>query len=497
MIFYLYFRIISMIYSSISMEFSDLVGQIKTYNPNCDEQLLQLAYEFARDAHAGQVRVNGEDYVQHSLATAMNLANMKMDDTTIIAGLLHDVPKMTSVTAKDIQKNFGTEIAGLVEGVTKLGQLKYRGMERYAENLRNMFVAMAKDLRVVLIKFADRLHNLESLSVLEPVKQQRIATEVLEIYAPIANRLGMGAVKKALEDKAFEYVFPEDYRMVYEQVAPKYKEKEQYFSRVQDELSQSLRENGVTSFSIEYRLKGFYSIFRKMKKKDDESINALQDLVALRVIVDSVADCYTTLGVIHQLWKPLSGRIKDYIAQPKPNNYRSLHTTVFCENGEIVEFQIRTKDMDKDAKFGIAAHWSYDESGKNSVPVKKIDWLQEASELPQAEEEYAESVRLDVFKDRIFVFTPRGDVINLTEDSTIIDFAYHIHSEVGLHCIGGKINDVMSSLDTKLSSGDVVEIITDKNRKKPNIDWLKFAKTSFARSRIRAQLREAGELLSS
>jgi len=476
------------------IRFSDIAFAVKRYNPRADFDLLQLGYDFAEEAHKGQLRKNGEEYIQHCLGVAQYLTKIKMDETTIIAGLLHDVPDETGVTLLEIQKNFGEDVAFLVEGVSRLGKIKYRGLSRYVENLRKMFVSVTHDIRIILIKFADRINNLETLDVLEPVKQLRIAREVLEVYAPIADRLGIGYFKGELEDRAFKYVYPEEYAKVHELVDPKIHEREKYLESIKRILQKSLKQEGVTPLFVESRVKRLYSTYRKMLKRGSMSLEGIYDLVAMRIIVESVADCYVVLGIIHKHWKPLPAQIKDYIAQPKPNNYRSLHTTVFCEKGEIVEFQIRTLDMQREAEFGIAAHWNYNESGKVSRKVtKNLDWLQEffsgRNTGALTHEEYLQSLKLDVFQNRIFVFTPKGDVINLPENATPVDFAYHIHSDIGRRCAGARVNDIMTPLETTLKSGDVVEIITEKNRKKPSTDWLKFAKTNIARARIKAQLR--------
>ena len=476
------------------IRFSDIASAVKKYNPKADFDLLQLGYDFAEEAHRGQLRRNGEEYIQHSLGVARYLAEIKMDEATIIAGLLHDVPDETNVTLLDIQKNFGEDIAFLVEGVSRLGKIKYRGLSRYVENLRKMFVSVTHDIRVIFIKFADRINNLETLDVLEPIKQLRIAREVLEVYAPIAGRLGIGYFKGELEDRAFKYVYPEEYDRVHALVDPKVYEREKYLENIKYIFQRSLKQEGITPVYVESRVKRLYSTYLKILKQGSMGIDGIHDLVAMRVVVESIADCYVVLGIIHTHWKPLPAKIKDYIAQPKPNNYRSLHTTVFCEGGEIVEFQIRTLQMQREAEFGIAAHWNYDESGKNSRTVtKNLDWLQEffsgRDTGALTHEEYLQSLKLDVFQKRIFVFTPKGDVINLPENATLIDFAYHIHSDVGRRCAGARVNEIIASLETTLKSGDVVEIITEKNRKKPSADWLKYTKTNLARTRIKAQLR--------
>lgn len=481
-----------MSYYEVSMQLKDILDLVQGYNQKSDTQLIELAYEFAAQAHAGQKRRNGEDYIQHCLGTAYHLAKIKMDDATIIAGLLHDIPDETSIGVSEIAKNFGDEVASLVEGVCKLGKLKYRGMERYAENLRKMFVSIASDIRIVIIKFADRMHNLETLDALPAPKQERIAHEVIEIYAPIADRLGMGYMKGELEDRAFKYVYPDAYEQI-QDIMNQLEAKREYLLGISTKTQTLISEQLAIHPGIESRVKHLFSIYRKLSKEQTLSLEGVYDIVAMRIVVENVSDCYAVLGVIHQYWKPLPGRFKDYIAQPKPNNYQSLHTTVFCDDGEIVEFQIRTQGMDYQAKFGIAAHWNYDESNKTSQKItKNLDWLQEILKMQTAEnsEEYLQSLKLDIFQNRIFVFTPQGDVINLPEESTPVDFAYHIHSEIGRKCSGARVNDILSSLDTKLNSGDVVDIIIEKNRKKPSSDWLGFVKTHMAKVRIKAQIRE-------
>jgi GTP pyrophosphokinase len=473
-----------------------LLNTIKKYHPKADLDMVRLAFEFAAEAHRGQKRLSGEDYILHPLATAQILAEMKLGVPIIIAALLHDVPEDTKFTLEDVRKNFGDDVAGMVRGITKLGKIKYRGMELYIENLRKMFIAMAEDLRVVLIKFADRLHNLRTLGALSSKKQYRIALETLEIYAPIANRLGMGELKGELEDIAFKFVFPKDYWWVNNIVKEKFVSAERYLERVKKILARELDKAGIEYVSIDGRRKHFYSLYKKLLEHDRD-ITKIHDLIALRAIFKNVADCYAALGVAHQKWKPLKGRIKDYIAQPKPNGYRSLHTTVFCEDGEIVEFQLRTQEMHDEAEYGIAAHWQYDEAGKKVLTEpKQVPWMKELVKIQkeiEGKKEYLESLetlKIDVFHNRIFVFTPKGDVIDLPEGATPIDFAYAIHSDIGDKCVGAVINDEMASLRDTLKSGDVVLIITDKNRKTPSADWVKFVRTAGARGKIRARLRE-------
>jgi GTP pyrophosphokinase len=464
---------------------------VKKYHPNADLVLLDLAFGFADEAHAGQKRNSGEPYITHPLHTAITLAKMKLNLPIIIAALLHDVPEDTPRTLADIKKEFGDDVAGMVAGITKLGAIKYRGMERYIENLRKMFIAMAQDIRVVFIKFADRLHNMQTLASLPPKKCYRIALETLEIYAPIANRLGMGEIKGELEDMSFKYVYPKEYEWTVSLTKENYQKKKKVLDRATKEAEEFFKADGVTPISVHGRRKHIYSLYKKLLTKDRD-INKVYDLIALRVIVKDVSDCYAALGIIHKYWKPLKGRIKDYIAQPKPNGYRSLHTTVFLEDGEIIEVQIRTPEMHDEAENGIVAHWQYDEAGKIPTLPKQARWMAELFKVQKEFEnkkaflESLESLKIDIFHNRIFVFTPQGDVIDLPEDATPVDFAYAIHSDIGDQCVGAVINEQIASLDTALKSGDVVHIIINKDRKCPSPDWLNFVKTRSARSNIKA-----------
>jgi len=471
----------------------NLLAKVKAYDPKADLDMIRLAFEFARDAHEGQLRSSGEPYITHPLRASEILAEMRMPSSIVIAGLLHDVPEDTPVTIDDIRKNFGADVASMVGGITKLGKIKYRGIDRYIENLRKMFVAMASDVRVVLIKFADRVHNLETLGALPPNKRLRVALESLEIYAPIANRLGMNEIRTRIEDLAFKHAMPKEYEWAKNVADRTIKVKQGYIDRVRVTLGKHLKEANVPVTLIQGRVKHLYSLYQKLLKNDRDIVQ-VHDLIALRVIVPNVGDCYAALGIIHQHWKPLKGRIKDYISQPKPNGYTSLHTTVFCEGGEVVEFQIRTEKMHEEAERGIAAHWRYDESGKRAVPVQgpQMAWVKDLAHHQESITEQGdyveslESLKIDVFQDRIFVFTPKGDVIDLPEGATPVDFAYAIHSEIGNHTTAARVNDTIASLDSKLSSGDCCEIVTDKHRKSPNADWLSFVKTSHARWHIRA-----------
>ncbi len=471
----------------------DLEKQLKTlldtatqHNPTADTDLIRLAFDFAQKAHSGQKRKSGEPYIIHPVATAQRLAEMGMDTNIVVAGILHDVPEDTEVTLEEIEKHFGKDVASMVNGITKLGKVKYRGVERYIENLRKMFVAMAEDVRVIIIKFADRLHNLETLDSLPPNKQYRVALESLEIFAPIANRLGIHEMKGQLEDAAFKYVYPKEYARVDKLVQEKAKVREEYFDKISAKTEKEIKEAKLNVDDIQWRRKHLYSLYRKLLRKDND-INKVYDIMAMRIIVPEIPDCYAVLGVIHKLWRPLKGRIKDYIAQPKPNGYQSLHTTVFCDDGQIVEFQIRTKKIHGEAEYGIAAHWHYDEHGSR-MPNRQVQWIQELAKVQEdilKKIKDIELMKIDHFKNRIFVFTPKGDVMDLPEDATPVDFGYSVHTEIGNTCSGAIVNDQMASLDTPLRNGDVVEVITDKNRKGPSPDWIKFVKTNHARTQIR------------
>lgn len=481
----------------------DLINIIKKHNyTKKDLEFIREAYAFSEMAHWEQKRKTGEPYLNHPLATAMTLAKMRLDIPTIAAGLLHDVPEDTSYNLIDIEKKFGKEIAQLVMGITKLSKIKYRGIEKYAENLRKMFISMAEDVRVILIKMADRLNNLETLHIHPPHKRKRIAMEVLDVYAPIALRLGMGQIKGDLEDLAFPYAFPKEFKWFEKTVMLEYKNRMEEVDKIKNDLEKITSMAKVKILSMHGRKKHYYSLYQKLLRPQyNRDITKIFDLVAIRIVVPTVSDCYKVLGIIHSQWKPLPGRIKDYIAQPKPNNYQSLHTTVVTPGGKIIEFQIRTQEMHDQAEYGIAAYWHFKEGGikifsripgfhpKGYNPPKKLKWIQDLAEWQKYvldSTQYINALKTDALKDRIFVFTPQGDVIELPEESTPIDFAYHIHTDIGHKCIAVKINGLMESLDTPLKNGDMIEIVTDKNRKSPNRDWLEFVKTNTARSKIRS-----------
>jgi GTP diphosphokinase / guanosine-3',5'-bis(diphosphate) 3'-diphosphatase len=469
------------------MTIDQVLNKVKENDPQADLILLQLAYDFAEKAHHGQKRLTGEPYIQHSLHTAFLLAQMRTDLTTIIAGLLHDVPEDTAVTLEEIEKNFGVEVATLVKGITKLGKLKYRGVERYRENLRKMFLAMADDLRVILIKFCDRLHNLRSLEALPEEKRNRIARETLEIYAPIAGLLGIWRLKWQMEDLCFKYLYPDEFKKIlYKYEIEKKVERNQYIQKIKSILGQKLKEAGI-EYRIEGRFKHLYSIYKKMQLKD-RKFDEILDVFALRIIVPSVHDCYNALGIVHSIWKPEADRIKDYIAVPKPNGYRSLHTTVFGPENKATEFQIRTEEMNEEALYGIAAHWYYKQKGSEySREEKQPAWVKEILGILRQEGEnsdFIKDIKLDIFRNRIFVFSPKGDVFDLPEESTPIDFAFAVHTEIGNKATGALVNNKMVALDYPLKNGDVVDIIIEKQRKGPSRDWLKFVKTHRAKEKI-------------
>ncbi|MEQ1499892.1 MAG: RelA/SpoT family protein [Parcubacteria group bacterium] len=446
-------------------------------NPTAeDTALIQKAYNFAQKAHTGHVRKSGESYFNHLFATAKNIAELGMDSTTIAAGFLHDAIEDTKITSEDIKKDFGPEILFLVEGVTKLGKIRFQGTSRYNESLRKLFVAMSKDIRTLIIKLCDRLHNIQTLQYVSKDKQLRIAKETLEIYAPIAYRLGIKKLQRNLEDSSFAYVYPEDFQRIKKVLKKKKEEVEEHLDKFQKSLKKELARNGITDFRMDYRVKSLFSLYKKIQKYKGD-VETIYDISALRITVKEVADCYRVLGVVHGMWRPLPERIKDYIASPKLNGYRSIHTTIFTGDGGIVEVQIRTEEMHLEAEYGIASHFSYKEG-------KKLNWVKELIEYQkEANEDFVEGIKSDFFEERIFVFTPKGDVMDLPKDSSVIDFAYAIHSDIGDHMSGAKINGKFLSIHTKLKNGDRVEIETKKNAK-PNYKWIEFCKTTLARRRI-------------
>ena len=469
------------------MTIERVIKKFQENNPGVDTTSLQLAFDLANQAHAGQIRKNGEPYIQHPLNTAYLLTEIRADLATVVAGLLHDVPEDTPHTLEEIESLFGPEITGLVEGVTKLGKIKYRGIERYRENLKKMFLAMASDLRVIFIKFCDRLNNLRSLENLPPDKQKRIAQETLEIYAPIAGLLGISRLKWQMEDICFKFLYPDEFHEIeYKYEVEKKVERNRFFQKVKSILTPKLAEAGIKNYEIEVRFKHLYSIFYKMQSKEKE-FEEIYDVFGLRLIVPTVDDCYKSLGVIHTLWKPKPNRFKDYIAVPKPNGYRSLHTTILGPEGKPTEFQIRTREMHEESIYGLAAHWHY-KSRRQKLDYKPPAWVDEIIEIQKEitnTNEFVKNIKMDIFRDRIFVFSPKGDVFELPENATAVDFAYAVHTNIGNKAAGAIINDKLGRLDQKLQNGDFVEIITEKNRPYPNRDWLKFVKTKRARDRIK------------
>jgi len=467
-----------------------IIERVKKYDQSEDDiNLILKAYNYALKAHEGQYRNSGEPYIVHPVEVAMILADLELDVSTIASGLLHDVIEDTSISYEDIKNEFGQEIADLVDGVTKLGMIEYKSkVEQQAENMRKMLIAMAKDIRVIMIKLADRLHNMRTLKFLSEEKQKEKAQETLEIYAPIAHRLGMSMIKWELEDLSLRYLHPDEYYSLVEKVAKKRKEREESIKELIEKLKEKLNEIGIKA-DVDGRPKHFYSIYKKMKQQN-KTFEQIYDLMAVRVIVNTVKDCYGTLGVVHTLWKPMPGRFKDYIAMPKPNMYQSLHTTVIGPKGEPFEIQIRTWDMHRTAEYGIAAHWKYKE-GKSYEDEfdAKLSWLRQLlewqRELKDAKE-FMETLKIDLFTDEVYVFTPKGDVISLPAGSTPIDFAYSIHTEIGHRLNGAKVNGKIVPIDYELKNGDIVEILTTTNADRgPSRDWLQIVKSSQAKNKIR------------
>lgn len=506
----------------------EIIAQLN--NPaEIDRELVRKAYVYATEAHKDHKRYSGEPYMTHTAAVGYKLAAMGMGPRTICAGLLHDTIEDTPVTSEQVKQEFGEEVLFLVEGVTKLSSVRYYGTDRHNESLRKLFVATSQDIRVLIIKLVDRLHNMETLDHVPTEKQERIARETLEIYVPVAHRLGMGKLRKELEDLAFPYVYPEDAKRVIELLTKRYGNAKEILERERKVLQKRLAEVGLRNFQTSFRVKGLYSLYHKLKRKEWD-IDAIYDLMAMRIIVDSVEDCYRSLGIVHDLWRPLPQRVKDYIAFPKPNGYQSLHTTVATQSGTILEIQIRTKQMHQDSEFGVASHVFYKPPAvsdtvkrpsmfaslipslfrpfRESAPKESIDksvsitphpqkiprWISQIGQTYNADSknptsEFVADAESDFFSNRIFVFTPTGDVVDLPVGASPIDFAYAIHSEVGDHTSGAKVNRKLVSLDTELKNGDIVEIDTRKSAK-PSPKWLNFAKTSLARRRIKGTLEQ-------
>ena len=477
--------------------YQDLVSRVRKYHPSDDISMIEKAYHIADDAHKNQVRKSGEPYIIHPLCVAIILADLELDKETIIAGLLHDVVEDTIMTDEEIKKEFGNDVALLVDGVTKLQQLQFTGeksgdkLEIQAENLRKMFLAMAKDIRVIMIKLADRLHNMRTLSHMPADKQQRIARETLDIYAPIAQRLGISKIKVELDDLSLKYLEPEIYYDLANKIAVRKSEREQYVQNIVEEVTTHIANAGIVA-KIDGRVKHFFSIYKKMKNQD-KSIDQIYDLFAVRIIVGSVKDCYAALGVIHEMFKPIPGRFKDYIAMPKANMYQSLHTTLIGSTGQPFEIQIRTYDMHRTAEYGIAAHWKYKEASDGRKPEsqeeEKLSWLKQILEWQKDMSDNQEFMNLlksdlDLFSDSVYCFTPTGDVKNLPAGSTPIDFAYSIHSAVGNKMIGARVNGKLVTIDYEINNGDRIEILTSQNSKGPSRDWLNIVKSTQAKNKI-------------
>lgn len=463
-----------------------------------DKALIEKAYNFAKEAHKDQKRNSGEPYFTHVAITGKNLAEIGMDTKTIVAGILHDILEDTETTEEELRKKFGKEILTLVTGVTKLGTLKYSGDKRRVESLRKFFMAITNDIRILIIKLADRLHNIETLKYVPKEKQERIALETIEIYARLADRIGMGKLKGQLEDAAFPFAYPKEYEKTNKMIKEKSSDFEKELDRVSKILKKELKKEKINVVEISQRVKYKYSLWCKLKRYNMD-IDKIYDIVALRVIVDNTESCYRVLGLCHTLWKPLPGRIKDYIANKKPNGYRSLHTTVFTGNGGTVEIQIRTPEMHAEAAHGIAAHFIYKDISNNGrgrrkadPNKKKLKWLNQLKEMQDVVSnptKFIDDLKMDLFRDRIFVFTPNGDVVDLPENSSTIDFAYAIHSDIGNHAQSAKVNGKMVSLNTKLQNNDIIEIKTNK-KAQPSSKWLSYTKTTTAHKYIKAHMKE-------
>ncbi len=479
-----------------------VLTSLLTAPTDADKALVAKAFAFAQEKHKDQKRNSGEAYFVHLYETAKILADLGMSATVVAAGLLHDSVEDVGVTGEEIEREFGAEIRFLVEGVTKLGHVRYKGTDRYNESLRKLFVAMSQDLRVLIIKLADRLHNMRTLQYVPKEKQMRIAKETLEIYAPIASRLGVKILQRELEDIAFSYVYPKEYTEVQKLLKTKREEQEAHLKKFEKSLKKELAHEHITDFRMDTRVKGTYSLHKKLLRHDVD-IEKIYDISALRVTVKDVPTCYRILGIIHGVWRPLPGRIKDYIALPKVNGYQSLHTTIFTGDGGIIEVQIRTEDMHSKAEYGVASHVGYKEGqqsdtgqAKNEIEnglknsAQKNNWVQKLLEYQRdAGDTFIEDIKTDFFQERIFVFTPIGDVIDLPVDSSVIDFAYSIHSDIGSHLASAKVNGKFVAISTILHSGDRVEVETKKSAK-PNRKWIEYCKTSMARRHIKSEVGE-------
>ena len=476
----------------MDISINQIIEAVEEYNPEANIAMILKAYEVASKAHENQIRISGEAYISHPLHVALILTELHIDDVTIAAAILHDVVEDTIFTIEEMEEMFGPEVAMLIDGVTKLGKIQFKSKEeQQLETYRKMFLAMAKDIRVILIKLADRLHNMRTLKYMREDKQKRIASETLEVYAPLANRLGIFNIKWELEDLCLRYLEPETYYELVEKVNQKRAERQDFIDASIERIQKEFDKVHLVG-EIKGRAKHFYSIYRKMKKTQKD-ISDIYDLSAIRVLVNTIPECYSVLGIIHAMWKPLPGRFKDYIAVPKPNGYQSLHTTVITENAMPLEIQIRTFAMHTVSEYGIAAHWKYKEAGNKSVGAnseydQKLSWLRQMITLQKEfsdPREYFEALKIDIFTDEVFVYTPRGDVINLPVGSIPIDFAYHIHTDIGHHCVGAKVNGKIVPLEYKLRNGDIVSIITNQQNAGPSPDWLNIVASSATKTKIR------------
>ena len=481
-------------FTSPEVLYEELINSVRKYHPSTDISMIEKAYRVASEAHEGQKRKSGEPYIIHPLCVAIILADLELDKETIVAGLLHDAVEDTWMTYEEVEKEFGSEVALLVDGVTKLGQLSYSAdkVEVQAENLRKMFLAMAKDIRVILIKLADRLHNMRTLQYMRPEKQQEKARETMDIYAPIAMRLGISKIKVELDDLSLKYLKPDVYYDLVEKIALRKSEREQFVGAIVKEVKKHMDDANIKA-QVDGRVKHFFSIYKKMVNQD-KTIDQIYDLFAVRILVDTVKDCYAALGVIHEMYKPIPGRFKDYIAMPKPNMYQSLHTTLIGPNGQPFEIQIRTFEMHKTAEYGIAAHWKYKESSDGKAPVgkseeEKLNWLRQILEWQRDMSDNKEFMSLlkndlDLFADSVYCFTPQGDVKTLPSGSTPVDFAYSVHSAVGNKMVGARVNGKLVPIEYQIKNGDRIEIITSQNSQGPSRDWLKLVKSTQAKNKI-------------
>lgn len=499
-----------MIVSLPKNSLKDLMNATKVPLSPVRKELITKAFYFAQKAHEGQKRRSGENYFEHCVAAAKILASIGMGSKTIAAGLMHDVPEDTPITLSEIRKEFGDDICDMVEGITKLGKIKLRETkeEYLLENLRKMFLAMAADIRVVIIKLADRLHNMRTLEFNPPEKRINIARETMEIYVPLADRLGIGEIKAELEDLSFQYLDPKNYEIVKKLRDDYYREGEKFNNQAIRELEKEIKNRKIKITNIYGRAKNLRSLFLKLEKREMD-IGRIYDLIAIRIIVPTASDCYEVLGIVHKIYRPMVGRIKDYISLPKPNGYQSIHTTIFGPKGRIMEVQIRTQKMHDEAEFGIASHWIYNENKrrewrnyfkqKETYSEKELVWIKQLhdwqNEIGKDNKAFLEGLKIDFFKNRIFAITPRGDAIDLPEEATPIDFAYTIHSEIGDSVVGAKADGKMVPLDYQIKNGQMIEVITSNEKKLPNRKWLSFIKTSNARAHIKKQLKKSDEII--